>query len=79
MKNWKQYLPDVLAVLLFAVISFAYFFPADIDGKVPRAISQLLTVNTTYMQRSTTLSAATSREHEQEFLALVLHGDDMHL
>lgn len=34
MKNWKQYLPDVLAVLLFAVISFAYFFPADIDGKV---------------------------------------------
>ncbi len=34
MKNWKQYLPDVLVVLLFAVISFAYFFPADIDGKV---------------------------------------------
>ena len=34
MKNWKQCLPDVLAVLLFAVISFAYFFPADIDGKV---------------------------------------------
>ena len=34
MKNWKQYLPDILAVLLFAVISFAYFFPADIDGKV---------------------------------------------
>lgn len=34
MKKWKQYLPDVLVVLLFAVISFAYFFPADIDGKV---------------------------------------------
>lgn len=34
MKNWKRYLPDVLVVLLFAVISFAYFFPADIDGKV---------------------------------------------
>ena len=34
MKTWKQYLPDVLVVLLFAVISFAYFFPADIDGKV---------------------------------------------
>ena len=34
MKNWKLYLPDILAVLLFAVISFAYFFPADIDDKV---------------------------------------------
>ena len=34
MKNWKQYLPDILAVVIFAVISFAYFFPADIDGKV---------------------------------------------
>lgn len=34
MKTWKQYLPDVLAVMLFAVISFAYFFPADIEGKV---------------------------------------------
>lgn len=34
MKTWKQYLPDVLAVILFAVISFAYFFPADIEGKI---------------------------------------------
>lgn len=34
MKTWKQYLPDVLAVVLFAVISFAYFFPADIEGKI---------------------------------------------
>ncbi len=34
MKNWKHFLPDVVAVLLFAVISFAYFFPADIDGKI---------------------------------------------
>ena len=34
MKTWKQYLPDVLVVLLFAVISFAYFFPADIEGKI---------------------------------------------
>lgn len=34
MKNWRRILPDVLVVLLFAVISFAYFFPADIDGKV---------------------------------------------
>ena len=34
MKNWKLWLPDVLVVLLFIVISFAYFFPADIEGKV---------------------------------------------
>lgn len=34
MKTWKQYLPDVLAVILFAVISFTYFFPADIEGKI---------------------------------------------
>lgn len=33
-KTWKQWLPDVLAVVLFAIISFAYFFPADIDGKI---------------------------------------------
>lgn len=34
MKTWRQCLPDVLAVILFAVISFAYFFPADIEGKI---------------------------------------------
>lgn len=34
MKTWRQFLPDVLAVILFAVISFAYFFPADIEGKI---------------------------------------------
>ena len=34
MKNWKLWLPDVLVVLLFIIISFAYFFPADIEGKV---------------------------------------------
>lgn len=34
MRTWKQFLPDVLAVILFAVISFAYFFPADIEGKI---------------------------------------------
>lgn len=30
----KKYWMDVFAVLLFAVISFAYFMPADIDGRV---------------------------------------------
>ena len=34
MKNWKIWLPDVLVVVAFIVISFAYFFPADIEGKV---------------------------------------------
>ena len=27
-------MPDVLAVLLFAVLAFAYFFPADIEGRI---------------------------------------------
>ena len=34
MKNLKLWLPDILAVVLFAVISFAYFFPADIEGRI---------------------------------------------
>ena len=34
MKSLKAWLPDVLAVVLFAVISFAYFFPADIEGRI---------------------------------------------
>ncbi len=34
MKTLKSYLPDILVVILFAVISFAYFFPADIEGKI---------------------------------------------
>jgi len=33
-KTWKRWLPDVLAVALFAIVSFAYFFPADIEGKI---------------------------------------------
>jgi len=34
MKQLKQWLPDLLAVLLFAVLAFAYFFPADIEGRI---------------------------------------------
>ena len=34
METWKKFIPDVLAVVLFALISFAYFFPADIEGKI---------------------------------------------
>lgn len=30
----KKMLPDVVAVVLFAVIAFGYFFPADIEGRI---------------------------------------------
>jgi hypothetical protein len=30
----KKWLPDVLAVVLFIVLAFAYFFPADIEGRI---------------------------------------------
>jgi len=30
----KKWLPDLLAVLLFAILAFAYFFPADIEGRI---------------------------------------------
>ncbi len=34
MRNLRKYLPDVLVVVLFALIAFVYFFPADIDGRI---------------------------------------------
>ena len=34
MNRFKNWLPDVLAVLLFVVLSFAYFFPADMEGRI---------------------------------------------
>ena len=34
METLKKCLPNVLAVVLFALISVAYFFPADIEGKI---------------------------------------------
>ena len=33
-KTLKRLLPDLLVVLLFAVIAFAYFFPADTEGRI---------------------------------------------
>ena len=30
----KRFLPDIVAVVLFAVLSFAYFFPADTEGRI---------------------------------------------
>ncbi|MDR0894837.1 MAG: YfhO family protein [Prevotellaceae bacterium] len=29
----KKYLPDLLVILMYAVLSFAYFFPADIENR----------------------------------------------
>ena len=34
MEFLKKYLLDILAVVIFAVISFAYFFPADLEGRI---------------------------------------------
>ena len=34
MKTIKKILPEVLVLVFFALISFAYFFPADIEGKI---------------------------------------------
>ena len=34
MKLMKKYLLDILAVILFAVISYVYFMPADMDGRI---------------------------------------------
>ena len=30
----KKLLPDLLVILTFAVLSFAYFFPADIEDRI---------------------------------------------
>ena len=34
MKILKQWLPDVLAVVFFAILAFAYFYPADVQNRV---------------------------------------------
>ncbi len=34
MKSLKAWLPDIVAVVLFAAISLVYFFPADIEGRI---------------------------------------------
>ncbi|MBQ8096032.1 MAG: YfhO family protein [Prevotella sp.] len=33
-KILKSWLPDVVAVVLFAVLAFAYFYPADTEGRI---------------------------------------------
>lgn len=34
MNTLKKFIPDVLILVLFAAISFAYFYPADIEGRI---------------------------------------------
>ena len=34
MNTLKKCLPDVIVVALFAVLAFAYFYPADIEGRI---------------------------------------------
>ena len=34
MKFLKKYLLDILVVIVFAVVSFVYFMPADMDGRI---------------------------------------------
>ena len=34
MSRLKRWLPDVVAVVLFAILAFAYFYPADIEGRI---------------------------------------------
>ena len=31
---WKRWLPDVICVVVFAVLAFAYFYPADTEGRI---------------------------------------------
>lgn len=30
----KRFLPDLIAILAFVLLSFAYFFPADMEGRI---------------------------------------------
>ena len=34
MKDFKKWLPDVVAVVVFVVLSVAYFFPSDFEGRI---------------------------------------------
>jgi len=34
MKTWKKFLPDVVVIIVFAIISFAYFFVPITQGKI---------------------------------------------
>ena len=38
----KKFLPDLIAILAFIILSFAYFFPADIEGRILFSMTRLL-------------------------------------
>lgn len=42
--NIKKWIPDIVAVILFAIISLAYFFPSDIEGRVLAGHDNVATV-----------------------------------
>jgi len=50
----KKILPDIISILLFVVISFAYFYPADIDGRI-------------LFQHDTTAGAAAGQEAKEYY------------
>ena len=50
----KKIIPDIIAILAFAVISFAYFYPADIDGRI-------------LFQHDTTAGAAAGQEAKEYY------------
>ena len=60
-KMIKKILPDLIAILAFVLISFAYFFPADIEGRIlfqhdlRRAAVQFLFICLEVLHRFSTL------------------------
>ena len=50
----KKIIPDIIAILTFAVISFVYFYPADIDGRI-------------LFQHDTTAGAAAGQEAKEYY------------
>ncbi len=34
MNSFKKFLPDIVAIVVFVIISFAYFYPADTEGRI---------------------------------------------
>jgi hypothetical protein len=50
----KKIIPDIIAILIFAVISFVYFYPADIEGRI-------------LFQHDTTAGAAAGQEAKEYF------------
>ena len=50
----KKIIPDIIAILIFAVISFVYFYPADIEGRI-------------LFQHDTTAGAAAGQEAKEYY------------